>query len=79
MRLKSQNVAGNVHDAVSFLRKTRTEEFLHSIVPLNGGSGAIIIWKFESYAGYVLWTGRLRLRVEDVATEQEFTEGGLLK
>jgi len=76
VRYKSQN-SGNVHDAIHFVTNTNTEEFFHSVVPVSGGSGSIIIWKFNNYVAYCIWAERLRLK--EIATEQEFLNGGSLK
>jgi hypothetical protein len=76
MRLKTQN-CGNVHEAINFVTKTQTETYFHSVVPLSGGSGSIIIWRFEGYISYCCWAERLRLK--EIATESEFLNGGPLK
>ncbi len=62
MRLRSDNTGGNVHDAVSFANRVNVAQFVFSIVPVSGGSSAIIIYKFDDYLGYCHWCKQMKLK-----------------
>lgn len=74
--LISGNVMGNIHDACRYVNRMKLSHFVLNVVPINGGSGAIIVYRAPDYPSVVHICERLGRRVP---TSKEWFDGEYAK